>query len=313
MSVFTTVSNDDIVPFLQRYSLGQLVELKGISAGVTNTNYFVTTTHGRYVLTLFETLRADELPYYVNLMVHLAQHGIAVAAPIANLQHQYIDELNGKPTLLVPCLPGAVIDNPNAEQCGQVGEMLAQMHLAAASYSGKMDNPRGPQWWSATAQKMYPFMSEADAALLHAEVALQSEHKFDQLPQGVIHADLFRDNALMNGDQVGGFIDFYYACNDILLYDLAITLNDWCVLENGDIDDARARAMLAGYQSVRPLTEAEMADWPIMLRAAALRFWVSRLLDFYQPAEGEMTFAKDPSHFQRVIAHHAARQNFWMN
>lgn len=312
MSVFTTVGTDDIIPFLQRYSLGQLVELKGISAGVTNTNYFVTTTHGKYVLTLFETLRADELPFYVNLMVHLAQHGIAVAAPIANLQHQYVDELNGKPTLLVPCLPGAVIDMPNATQCSQVGEMLAQMHLAAASYSAHMPNPRGPTWWSSIAQTMYPYMNEADAAQLHAEVQLQSEHQHDSLPKGVIHADLFRDNALMNGEQVGGFIDFYYACNDVLLYDLAITLNDWCVLENGDIDDERATAMLSAYQSVRPLNTEEIQAWPIMLRAAALRFWVSRLLDFYQPAAGEMTFAKDPSHFQRVIAHHTLRRNFWI-
>ncbi|WP_157670972.1 homoserine kinase [Chitinibacter sp. GC72] len=316
MSVFTTVSREDLTPFLKRYSLGQLVEIKGIAAGVTNTNYFVTTTHGKYVLTLFETLRADELPYYVNLMVHLGQHGIAIAAPIANLNGDYVDELNGKPTLLVPCLPGAVTDSPNAVQCAQVGEMLAQMHLAAATYSGQMANPRGPQWWSATAHEMYPFMNEADAALLHAEVQLQSQHKFDQfqmnLPTGVIHADLFRDNALMNGDQVGGFIDFYYACNDILLYDLAITLNDWCVLENGDIDAERARAMLAGYQSVRPLTADEVADWPIMLRAAALRFWVSRLLDFYKPAAGEMTFAKDPGHFLRVIEHHQRRTDFWL-
>ncbi|MGL6039765.1 MAG: phosphotransferase, partial [Deefgea sp.] len=145
------------------------------------------------------------------------------------------------------------------------------------------------------------------------EVQLQSEHQHDHLPTGVIHADLFRDNALMNGEHVGGFIDFYYACNDVLLYDLAITLNDWCVLGNGDIDDERAAAMLAAYQGVRPLNTAEIAAWPIMLRAAALRFWVSRLLDFYQPAAGEMTFAKDPGHFQRVIEKHTARQNFWIN
>ena len=159
---------------------------------------------------------------------------------------------------------------------------------------------------------MYPHMSEADAAQLHAEVQLQSEHQHDNLPKGVIHADLFRDNALMNGEHVGGFIDFYYACNDVLLYDLAITLNDWCVLENGDIDSDRARAMLSSYQSVRALNSDEIAAWPILLRAAALRFWVSRLLDFYQPAAGEMTFAKDPSHFQRVISLHATRQDFWL-
>ncbi|BCL76737.1 homoserine kinase [Jeongeupia sp. HS-3] len=312
MSVFTTVTPDDLSVFLKRYSIGSLVELKGIAAGITNTNYFVTTTHGRYVLTLFETLKHDELPYYVNLLAHLAQHGIAVAAPIANLDDANVDTLNGKPTLLVNCLPGAVIDHPNAAQCRQVGEMLAQMHLAARHYAGRMANPRGPSWWAQTAAEVYGFMGEADAAQLQAEIALQAQHRFDHLPAGVIHADLFRDNALMDGDRVGGFIDFYYACNDVLLYDVAITLNDWCVEENGDIDAERARALLTGYQSVRPFEPAETDAWPLMLRAAAIRFWVSRLYDFHKPAAGEMTFAKDPAHFQRVLGLHAGRSDFWL-
>ncbi|HSC80010.1 MAG TPA: homoserine kinase [Chitinolyticbacter sp.] len=312
MSVFTTVCADDLKPFLARYSIGTLVDLKGIAAGVTNTNYFVTTTHGRYVLTLFETLAAAELPFYVNLLAHLAHHGIAVAAPIANLNDAYIDTLNGKPTLLVTCLPGVVVDTPNVAQCAEVGEMLAQMHRAGASYPGRMVNPRGPQWWMDTAAHVYPFMAPQEAQLLREQLAEQSRHRFDHLPVGVIHADLFRDNALMNGDAVGGFIDFYYACNDVLLYDVAITLNDWCVLPDGDIDAARARALLAAYQAVRPFTAEENAGWPIMLRAAAIRFWTSRLLDFHRPAAGEMTFAKDPGHFQRVLAHHVARNDFWL-
>ncbi|STR44881.1 homoserine kinase [Iodobacter fluviatilis] len=312
MSVFTTVTAEDLGPFLKRYSIGSLLELKGIAAGITNTNYFVTTTHGRYVLTLFENLAADELPFYVNLMAHLADHGIAVAAPIANLADQYVDELNGRPTLLVQCVPGTVVDEPSAAQCFEVGEMLAQMHLAAGSYRGQMQNPRGAAWWNATAPLLFDLMSAADAALLRAELALQAGQDFADLPKGVIHADLFRDNVLMNGDHVGGFIDFYYACNDVLLYDLAITLNDWCVCESGDMDAERARALLLGYQGVRALKVDEIAAWPNILRAAALRFWVSRLYDFYKPAAGEMTFAKDPGHFQRVISAHAERQDFWL-
>lgn len=312
MSVFTTVTAEDLGPFLKRYSVGNLLELKGIAAGITNTNYFVTTVHGRYVLTLFETLAASELPFYVNLMAHLAQHGIAVAAPVANLDDQYVDELNGRPTLLVECVPGTVVDLPSAAQCTEVGEMLAQMHLAARSYQGKMPNPRGPLWWNATAAELFDVLTDADAAQLSAELALQAAHSFEHLPRGVIHADLFRDNVLLNGDHVGGFIDFYYACNDAFVYDLAITLNDWCVEESGDMDAERARALLQGYQGVRPLQADEVAAWPVMLRAAALRFWVSRLHDFYQPATGEMTYAKDPAQFQRVISAHAKRQDFWL-
>ncbi|MFC7418813.1 homoserine kinase [Iodobacter arcticus] len=312
MSVFTTVTAEDLGPFLKRYSIGSLLELKGIAAGITNTNYFVTTTHGRYVLTLFENLAADELPFYVNLMAHLAHHGIAVAAPIANLDDQYVDVLNGRPTLLVQCVPGTVVDEPNATQCAEVGEMLAQMHLAARSYRGQMSNPRGADWWNVTAPQLFDLMDKADAEQLRAELSLQAEHHFDGLPQGVIHADLFRDNVLLNGDHVGGFIDFYYACNDTLLYDLAITLNDWCVTESGDIDSERASALLQGYQAVRTLQADEIAAWPVLLRAAALRFWVSRLYDFHKPAAGEMTFAKDPLHFQRVISAHAERQDFWL-
>lgn len=314
MSVFTTVSAADLEAWLKRYSIGHLVDLKGIAAGITNTNYFVTTGHGRYVLTLFEQLKANELPFYINLMAHLAHHGIAVPSPIANMQNDYVDQLHGKPTCLQTCLPGEVIENPNAEQCHNVGEMLAQMHEAARTYNGRMKNPRGPEWWAHTVQLVYPFMHDDDANQLHREVSLQERHRFDRLPTGVIHADLFRDNVLMQGNQVGGFIDFYYACNDLLAYDVAITLNDWCCDADGDIEPARARALLEGYQSVRPLTADEREAWPTMLRAAALRFWVSRLYDFYKPAEGELTYAKDPGHFQRIITRHAKRpsHDLWL-
>jgi len=310
MSVFTVVSPADLQAFLDARSLGALTDLQGIAAGITNTNYFVTTPSGRYVLTLFESLCADELPFYVDLMTHLAARGVALAAPLARADGAYVETLCGKPALIVPCLPGRVVDDPNPSHCHAVGAMLARMHLAGADFSGRMTNPRGPHWWAQAANRVYAHMPEESAALLHTELALQSAHRRADLPCGVIHADLFRDNVLMNGDEVGGFIDFYYACNDVLLYDLAIAVNDWCVLPDGDLDAARARAMLAGYQSVRKLSQAEIVEWPVMLRAAALRFWTSRLLDFYYPAEGELTFAKDPTHFERVIRHHAQRKDF---
>lgn len=312
MSVYTTVTQAELESWLAQYTLGQLVELKGIAAGITNTNYFVTTTQGRYVLTLFETLKLEELPYYLNLMSHLARHGVACPAPMADRSDRFVSLLAGKPACLVSCLSGADVAAPNPAQCRAVGVMMADMHLAGDTYPARMANPRGPAWWSATAHVVYPHMDAADAAMLHEEVAFQSEHRFDALPTGVIHADLFRDNVLFDGDSVAGFIDFYYACNDVLAYDLAIALNDWCALPDGDIDGERARAMLAGYQSVRPLSDAEKAAWPVLLRAAGLRFWTSRLYDKYLPQAGELTFTKDPAQFQRVIAHHRARQDFWL-
>lgn len=312
MSVYTTVSDDMMHSWLRRYALGQLVELKGIAAGVTNTNYFVTTTHGRYVLTIFETLQLDELPYYLTLMSHLARHGVACPAPVADNTDQFASLLAGKPACLVSCLSGADISQPSAIQCHAVGEMLAQMHVASATFTRKMRNPRGPRWWSATASAMYPYMDEADAASLRQEVQFQDSHRFDHLPSGVIHADLFKDNVLMDGDRIAGFIDFYYACNDILLYDVAIAVNDWTRLADGSISNELATAFLTGYQSVRQLTEAEKQAWPVMLRAAALRFWTSRLLDLYQPMAGELTYTKDPKVFQRLVEAHRQRSDFWL-
>jgi homoserine kinase type II len=312
MSVFTSVSSGELRPFLASRQLGPLLELQGIAAGITNTNYFVTTGSGRFVLTLFETLKADELPFYVGLMAHLAKHGVALAAPIARADGAYVETLCGKPALIVPCLPGRVADDPSAAQCAAVGAMLARLHLAGADFPDRMVNPRGPHWWWQAAEKVYAHMPAESAGLLRGELTWQKKHRQADLPSGVVHADLFRDNVLMNGDEVGGFIDFYYACNDVLLYDLAIAVNDWCVLPDGDLDAARARAMLAGYQTVRALSEAEVLEWPTLLRAAALRFWTSRLVDFYYPAPGELTFAKDPTHFERVIRYHAQRKDFWL-
>ncbi|QNM97081.1 homoserine kinase [Chitinimonas koreensis] len=307
MSVFTTVTAAELSAWLKHYSIGELVELKGIAAGITNTNYAVTTTQGRYVLTLFETLEAHELPFYVNLMAHLAHHGIACAGPIANLRDDYIDTLCGKPTVLVEWLEGEPVETPSPAQCRALGAMLAQMHRAGETYPGRMANPRGPAWWSAAAPQLYGYLNAADAAQLRAEVGRQGRRRFDHLPSGVIHADLFRDNVLMHGERIGGFIDFYYACDDVLIYDLAIALNDWCGLPDGEIDAARAEAMCAGYQSVRPLEPSEREAWPSMLRAAALRFWVSRLWDWHKPQSGELTWRKDPAVFQRLLSRHAAR------
>jgi homoserine kinase type II len=301
MSVFTTVTADELRHWLQDYPVGNLLDLQGISAGIENTNYFVTTSGGRYVLTLFEKLTPQELPYYLNLMAHLAERGVPSAHPVASHTGHYLGALNGKPAALVARLEGSDVTAPTASQCAAVGAALARLHLAGQSYPAKMDNPRGPKWWKATLPAILPFVPAAEAALLNEEVRFQGLYRFSDLPRGAIHADLFRDNVLFTGDTVAGVIDFYFACTDALLYDVAIAVNDWCVDGDGQLDTARTRDFLDAYAAVRPYTPIERGAWPVMLRAGALRFWVSRLYDFHLPRAGELTHAKDPGHFRRIL------------
>jgi len=302
MSVFTTVTPEQLQAWLAHYPLGALRDLKGIASGITNTNYFVTTEQGRYVLTLFEKNSADELPYFLDLMAHLADHGIPCPHPVANLHGRYLDALNSKPAALVSCLRGSSLENPNTAQCAEMGRALARMHLAGAGFAQTMDNPRGPHWWNETATVLMPLLDADDRTLLQNELAHQAAFRHSTLPRGVIHADMFRDNVLFEGDALTGLIDFYYACNDALAYDLAITVNDWCVNGDGTLDMPRLKAMLQAYHAERALTLEEMQAWPTLLRGAALRFWLSRLYDKHHPQPGELTHAKDPGHFRRILA-----------
>lgn len=301
MSVFTTVTAEELRHWLQDYAVGELIDLQGISAGIENTNYFVTTSGGRYVLTLFEKLKARELPFYLNLMAHLADRGVPSAHPVANRSGSYLGTLKQKPAALVARLDGSDITAPDAAQCAAVGGVLARLHLAGQSYEATMDNPRGPKWWKAALGNILPFVAAEEASLLQEEVRFQSLYRFSDLPRGAIHADLFRDNVLFSGNVVAGVIDFYFACTDALLYDVAIAVNDWCVRNDGALDAAKTRAFLDAYGAVRPYTPIERGAWPVMLRAGALRFWVSRLYDLHLPRPGELTHAKDPQHFRRIL------------
>ena len=306
MSVFTTVTREQLGDWLKNYSIGTLSALEGIAAGIENTNYFVTTSQDRYVLTLFEKLKARELPFYLNLMDHLARHSIPSARPVPDRAGAFLGELNGKPAALVSFLPGKDVAAPSVGQCAQAGAMLAAIHAAGTSYAGRMDNPRGPKWWKSVVPEIVPFLGAADAKLLEEEVRYQSDERFHGLPSGAIHADFFRDNVLFDNGRISGVIDFYFACTGALLYDVAIAVNDWCVTGDGALDGTRTAALLEGYGKTRPFTAAERSAWPVMLRAGALRFWVSRLYDFYLPRLGELTHAKDPGHFRDILAAHLA-------
>jgi len=313
MAVFTSVSEQEFSAWLVNYSLGSLLELQGIASGIENTNYFVTTSNGRFVLTLFEKLSANELPFYLNLMAHLARHGIPCPSPVANRHNYFLGELNGKPACIVSRLAGKSLTQPSTAHCAAVGAMLGQMHEAGLSFEETMKNPRDAAWRAAAARQVMPFLVEQDAALLQSEVAFHEQYTLASLPQGVVHADLFRDNVLLDGERVGGLIDFYFACNDSLLYDVAITVNDWCMGEGAKLDAARTRALLDAYHTVRPFTQQEAELWPVALRVAALRFWISRLFDMHKPRDGELVNAHNPDQFKHILQQHIAANGDGIN
>lgn len=306
MAVFTRVTESELIPWLKQYSLGSLHELQGIPAGIENTNYFVTTSNGRFVLTLFEILSADELPFYLNLMAHLARHGIPCPSPVADTNNSFLGECQGKPACIVSRLSGKSVLQPNAAQCAAVGAILAQMHNAGRSFTERIDNPRGASWRSNAAQQVQSFLTAEEQRLLQDEISFQQHNTLTHLPSGVVHADLFRDNVLMEGDRVGGLIDFYFACHDVLLYDVAITVNDWCMGENSVLNQELVRYFLTAYHAIRPLTNEEAHSWPVALRLAALRFWLSRLYDLHLPRVGEIVKPHNPAVFKQILQQHIA-------
>jgi homoserine kinase type II len=306
MAVFTPVTLDDVTQWIKQFPLGQALALKGISSGIENSNFFLTTERGEFVLTIFENLSFEQLPFYLNLMRHLADRNVLVPAPVANDQGELIVALHGKPASIVTKLNGSSQMSPQPVHCAEVGAMLARMHLAGLDYTLRQPNLRGLDWWNDTTPQVLPFLSEDKAHLLKAEMHFQEAFAgcdtYKQLQIGPVHADLFRNNVMFDGERLTGFFDFYFAGCDTWLFDVAVTVNDWCIdLDTGVLDTARVRAMLDAYHAVRPFTEAEQTAWQPMLRAGALRFWLSRLYDFYLPREAEMLTPHDPTHFERIL------------
>ena len=310
MAVYTEVGPAEADRLLQRLGLGALTDLQGIRSGIENTNYYATTVRGQWVLTLFERLPADELPYYLQLMQHLAARGIPVPAPQPAPDGALVHTVAGKPASVVTRLPGSHRLRPDVHQAAQVGRMLARMHLAGLDFGMHQPHHRGLAWWSDTVPVVLPHLSPAQASLITEELAFQQHLAASPaglaLPRGPIHADLFRDNVMFDDtagpDTLCGFFDFYFAGTETLLFDVAVCLNDWCAdLDTGDLDEPRAAAFMAAYQAERALSHGESRAMPALLRAAALRFWVSRLWDWHLPRASALLTPKDPMHFERVL------------
>jgi homoserine kinase type II len=307
MAVYTQVTFDEAAALIERLGIGRLTALESCHGGIENTNYFADTTEGAWVLTLFERLGADELPFYLHLMKHLATRGIPVPDPQADAGGAILHTLNGKPAAVVDRLPGHHHLAPDNAHAATVGAVLARMHLAAADFALEQPNLRGLAWWTRTVPVVAPFVEPAQAALLADELAYQQQvaasAAYATLPRGPIHADLFRDNVMFDGDALTGLFDFYFAGVDTWLFDLAVCLNDWCIdLDSGRLVEDRAAALVGAYDGVRRLESSELRLMPALMRAAALRFWISRLWDLHLPRRASVLTAHDPSHFERVLA-----------
>ena len=313
MAVYTEVSFDEAREFLQGLQLGTLQSMAGCSGGIENTNYFVTTDQASFVLTLFERLSMEQLPFYLRLMKHLAHHGIPVPDPATNRDGDVVHALKGKPAAVVNRLRGKSELAPTAKHCALVGGMLARMHLAGREFSMQQPNLRALDWWNNTVPVILRFVPGDQAALLRSELAYQNHvatfSDYAALPRGPIHADLFRDNVMFENHlgeaaqpALTGFFDFYFAGIDSWLFDIAVCLNDWCIdLVTGTDAVERTQAFMQAYTSIRPLQAQERQLLPAMARAAALRFWISRLWDLHLPREAAVLQAHDPDHFHRVL------------
>ena len=306
MAVFTELSFDEAAALLKRLQAGELTRLTGIAAGTENTNYFAEVAGAQLVITLFERMSLTELPFYLGLMKHLARRQLPVPDPLADDTGELIHRLAGKPAVVVSRLPGAPELVPTLAHCAQVGRALARMHLAGRDFQRTQPNPRGLAWWTQATPGLLPLIDPAQRPLLESELHFQQQlagtPAYLGLPRGPIHADLFRDNVLFENDQLSGLLDFYFAGVDTWLFDIAVCLNDWCTdAATGQLRGEHATQFVAAYSAVRTLTAEETQLLPALMRAAALRFWVSRLRDWHTPRDAAVLEARDPAELERVL------------
>ena len=310
MAVYTSINSSDLNDWIEKFNFKDLVNFKGISSGVTNSNYLIQMAHSNYILTIFEHNNIEELPFYIDLMTYLAKENFLCPRPIENKNGQALGLLKEKPALMVSFLDGKekVIRSPKS--CYLVGQYLAKLHLTANNFPQLNKNTRGLDWVSDMYLNLKKYLSLEDQGILELEINYHKEMDKVELPEGIIHGDLFRDNVLFLNDKISGFIDFYYACNEKFIYDIAIAINDWCIDQDGQINKSMFLEFIKGYQSKRKLTDNEQEYLNVALRLAALRFWLSRLEDFYNAKEGEITSIKDPKHFKDILLDRQAMKNY---
>ena len=310
MAVYTSINSSDLNDWIEKFNFKDLVNFKGISSGVTNSNYLIQMAHSNYILTIFEHNNIEELPFYIDLMTYLAKENFLCPRPIENKNGQALGLLKEKPALMVSFLDGKekVIRSPKS--CYLVGQYLAKLHLTANNFPQLNKNTRGLDWVSDMYLNLKKYLSLEDQGILELEINYHKEMDKVELPEGIIHGDLFKDNVLFLNDKVSGFIDFYYACNEKFIYDIEIAINDWCIDQDGQINKSMFLEFIKGYQLERKLTDNEQEYLNVALRLAALRFWLSRLEDFYNAKEGEITSIKDPKHFKDILLDRQAMKNY---
>ncbi len=308
MAVYTEVNDEELARFLAAYDLGEVLSFKGIAEGVENTNYFLHAAGGSYILTLYEKrVREEDLPFFLGLMEHLAENGVTCPQPVRDRAGEALGRVCGRPAVLVTFLDGISVRRPTARQCGSAGEALARLHLAGRGFPGRRDNALSLPAWrplfeaaEAQADRVAAGLAERTRAeLAHLEGCWPGG-----LPEGVIHADLFTDNVFFRGEAVSGVIDFYFACTDALAYDLAICLNAWCFEPDGSFNLTKGRAMIAGYRRVRELAPSEVEALPVLCRGSALRFMLTRLVDWLNVPPGALVRPKDPLEYDRKLGFH---------
>ncbi len=308
MAVYTEVSDDELEAFIAEYDIGAVVSCKGIAEGVENSNYLLSTTRATYILTLYERRVArTDLPYFLGLMDHLAAKGIACPTPIHGRDGAALRTIAGRPAAVVSFLKGLWVRRPTVAHCSALGEALAALHLAGRDFRLTRANDLGLAGWRELYDGVAARAHEVEADLageIAAELATLASTWPCDLPVGVIHADLFPDNVFFLDDRLSGLIDFYFACNDFLAYDLAVCLNAWCFEPTGEFNATKARALIAAYRKSRPLDPAELAALPILARGAALRFLLTRLYDWLHLVEGALVKPKDPLEYARKLRFH---------
>jgi len=308
MAVYTEVSDDALNAFLDLYDLGDVVSFKGIAEGVENSNFLLRTSRGQFILTLYEKrVNADDLPFFVGLMEHLAERGVTCPQPVRNRAGEALGRLAGRPAAIVTFLDGIWIRRPNVRHCGAVGEALARMHLAGADFPLRRANALSLDGWPPLlhaaeegADSVAPLLREQTAA----ELTLLQARWPVGLPGGVIHADLFNDNVFFLGERLSGLIDFYFACNDAFAYDLAVCLNAWCFEPDNSFNVSKGQALISAYERVRRLDGAEVAALPIRARGAALRFMLTRLVDWLNVPPGAKVAPKNPLEYRDKLRFH---------